>query len=127
MTTKPSFPTESELEILQVLWQTGPNSVRYVNDKLNETRTTGYTTTLKMMQIMLEKGLLTRTSQGRQHIYTAAVREEETQRHLLDRFLDRTFRGSASKLVQALSHRKPNTNEVAEIRRMLNEMEGGEK
>lgn len=127
MTTKPSFPTESELEILQVLWQAGPSSVRYVNDKLNETRQTGYTTTLKMMQIMLEKGLLTRTGLGRQHIYTASVREEETQRHLLDRFLDRAFGGSASKLVQALSHRKPDDDEVAEIRRILDQMEGGDK
>ncbi|MFA0964759.1 BlaI/MecI/CopY family transcriptional regulator [Roseivirga sp. BDSF3-8] len=127
MTTKLTYPTESELEILQVLWQNGPNPVRFVNDKLNETRDTGYTTTLKMMQIMLEKGMLTRKGAGRQHIYEAVVREEETQQRLLDRFLDRAFGGSATKLVQALSQRRPDTDEVAEIRRILDQMEGGEK
>lgn len=127
MTTKQSYPTESELEILQVLWGNGPSSVRFVNDKLNETRETGYTTTLKIMQIMHEKGMLSRIAEGRQHIYKAIIKEEETQQHLLDRFLDRAFGGSASKLVQALTSRNTSDKEAEEIRKLLDDMKGGEK
>ena len=81
-------PTEAELDILTILWEQGPCSVRYVNDKLNMTRRVGYTTTLKQLQIMHEKGLVSRNSYGRTHIYSAELGKEETQRQLLDRLLD---------------------------------------
>ncbi len=95
-------PTEAELEILQVLWERGPSTVRQVNERLNEMRAVGYTTTLKLMQIMVEKGLLHRDTTQRTHVYRAAVGEEETQRVLLRRFLDVAFRGSATRLVMQL-------------------------
>jgi predicted transcriptional regulator len=117
-------PTESELEILQVLWQHGPSSVRFVNERLNEEREVGYTTTLKLMQIMVEKGLAGRDTASRTHIYSAAVSEEETQQHLLDRFVDRTFRGSAMKLVmQALGNHQASEAELDEIKALIEQME----
>ena len=94
-----SKPTEAELEILQVLWQHGPSTVRFVNEQLSRHKETGYTTTLKFMQIMAEKGLVRRNEAQRTHVYQADASEEETQQRLLDRFLDTAFRGSAMKLV----------------------------
>lgn len=122
-------PTEAELQILQVLWQSGPSTVRFVNDKLNEDKKTGYTTTLKTMQIMFEKKLVHRNEESRTHIYEAAVKEEVVQKQLLDRFLDKTFKGSAMKLVmQALGNRKTSKKELDEIRKLLDQLEkGGEK
>ena len=79
----PNKPTESELEILQILWEHGPNTVRFVNDELSKTKETGYTTTLKLMQIMHEKGLVKRDDSMRTHIYQAAVNKEKTQKHML--------------------------------------------
>lgn len=123
MTNVPK-PTEAELEVLQVLWKDEPSSVRFVNDTLNKKRKVGYTTTLKIMQIMFEKGLLHRESQGRGHVYTAAYREQETQRVLLDRFLDSAFGGSAMKLVmQALGNRKTSRDELKQIKDYLETME----
>jgi predicted transcriptional regulator len=87
-------PTESELEILQVLWQHGPATVRFVNDELNQKREVGYTTTLKLLQLMLDKGLVLRDDDSRTHVYRASVREEETQGLLIDRLLDAAFGGS---------------------------------
>ena len=84
-------PTEAELEILQVLWQHGPSSVRFVNEQLNTKREVGYTTTLKLMQIMVEKGLAHRNTDSRTHIYKAAIAEEDTQEKLLKSFVDSTF------------------------------------
>ena len=93
-------PTDAELQILHVLWEQGPSTVRTVNDLLNTQREVGYTTTLKIMQIMhAEKGLLTRQEDGRTHIYSAAVTRDETQASLLQQFVDNTFRGSAMQLV----------------------------
>lgn len=116
-------PTDAELEILQVLWAKGPSTVRQVHDELAQTRDTGYTTTLKLMQIMQEKELLTRTEEGRAHTYAAAVGEEAVQQTLLDRFLETTFRGSASKLVmQVLGQRKASPDELAEIKQLLNQL-----
>jgi len=124
MPKAPPKPTDSELEILQVLWQHGPATVRLVNEQLSQTREVGYTTTLKIMQLMLEKGLVQRDDEGRSHIYRAAVREQDTQSLLLDKFVDATFGGSALKLVmQALGHRRTSPDELAQIRRLLNDIE----
>lgn len=116
-------PTESELEILQVLWANGPRTVRQVNEQLSQSREVGYTTTLKLMQIMHEKGLLSRTEEGRYHVYQALVSEEETQQHLLDRFVDTAFRGSAMKLVmQALGNSKATPQELVDLQRLIDNM-----
>jgi BlaI family penicillinase repressor len=117
-------PTESELEILQVLWQQGPATVRAVNDELSRKRDVGYTTTLKLLQLMLDKGLVLRDDDSRTHVYRAAVREEETQGLLLDRFVEAAFGGSAMKLVmQALGNRRTSKEELQQIRSLLNDME----
>ena len=117
-------PTEAELEILQVLWQHGPRNVRFVNDHLNLKREVGYTTTLKWLQLMLEKGLVVREAGGKPHIYRPAVREEETQGQLLDRFVDSAFGGSALKLVlQALGRSQASRTELDQIREVLKQMD----
>jgi len=121
-------PTESELEILQVLWEHGPTTVRFVNDELSKSKETGYTTTLKLMQIMHEKGMVNRDEAGRSHIYSAAITESATQKQLLDRFLDTAFRGSALKLVmQALGNQKTSRQDLTEIRNLLDKLNGTEK
>ena len=124
-------PTESELEVLQILWKNGPGTVRFVNDRLNELnekKTVGYTTTLKIMQLMFEKGLLKRDENARSHLYRAAVKEKETQRLLLDRFLETAFGGSALKLVmQALGNHKASREEISQIRKLLDNLEGEKK
>ncbi len=131
MSNKPiPKPTESELEILQVLWENGPSTVRFVNDKLNAEREVGYTTTLKLMQIMADKGLVVRNTDQRTHIYEANVGESDTQRRLLKKFVDTTFRGSAMKLVmQALGNHRASSDELDEIKAMIERMEqdGGDK
>jgi len=117
-------PTDSELEILAYLWQHDSSTVRQVHDFLAKTKDAGYTTTLKLMQIMQEKGLLSRTEESRSHIYTALVSEEETQQSLLGRFVETAFRGSAAQLVmQALGNHKTSTKELDEIRQLLDEIE----
>ena len=117
-------PTEAELEILQVLWERGPSSVRAVNERLNERREVGYTTTLKLMQIMVEKGLAQRNTESRTHIYRAAVSEKDTQQRLLEKFVDTAFRGSAMKLVlQALGNHRASTQELEEIKALIDRME----
>ena len=117
-------PTDSELEILAFLWQHGPSTVRQVHDFLAQTKDAGYTTTLKLMQIMQEKGLVSRTEEARSHIYTAQVSEEETQQSLLDRFVETAFRGSAAQLVmQALGNHKTSAEELDEIRNLLDNLE----
>ncbi|WBA40281.1 BlaI/MecI/CopY family transcriptional regulator [Hymenobacter canadensis] len=117
-------PTDSELEILQVLWQHGPSTVRFVNDQLSQKREVGYTTTLKILQLMLDKVLVLREDDSKTHVYRAAVREEETQGLLLDRFVDAAFGGSAMKLVmQALGTHSTSSDELAQIRGLLNEIE----
>ena len=117
-------PTEAELEILHILWQNGKSSVRIVNEKLCENREIGYTTTLKMMQMMFEKGLLQRDDTARTHIYTPAVPQEDTQKHLLNHFVDSAFKGSAMQLVmQALGNHDASKDELAEIKALIQEME----
>jgi BlaI family penicillinase repressor len=119
-------PTESELEILQILWKKGPSTVREVNDLLNEKpdKSSGYTTTLKLMQIMFEKGLLTRDDSQRTHVYQADVREGNIQSALLDRFLNAAYKGSASKLaLQLLGNHKTTPDELAEIKALIQKLE----
>lgn len=121
-------PTPAELEILRVLWQRGPSTVREVHEDVERERATGYTTVLKLLQIMAEKGLVTRDETARAHVYAARVPADDTQRQLVRDLLDRAFGGSALKLVMhALSARKASPAEIARIRRMLDEMEGGER
>jgi predicted transcriptional regulator len=116
-------PTEAELEILQILWQKGTATVREVYDELSEKKETVYTTTLKIMQIMAEKGLVLRNEETRTHVYTAAVKEEDMQQQLLDKFIDTAFRGSAMKLVmQALGNSKTSPEELEAIKKLLNNM-----
>ena len=118
-------PTEAELEILQILWKHGPCTVRFVNDQLNQKKTVGYTTTLKIMQLMFEKKLLERDESTRSHLYRATVKEKETQGLLLDRFLETAFGGSALKLVmQALGNHKASKEEISQIRDLLDNLEG---
>lgn len=117
-------PTDSELEILHVLWELGPSNVRTVNERLNSRREVGYTTTLKLMQIMFEKGLVSREEDGRTHNYTALVTENDTQGLLLQEFMDNTFRGSASKLVlQALGNHDATAQELDEIKALIAQLE----
>jgi len=117
-------PTDSELEILKVLWENGPSTVRLVNDRLNERRKVGYTTTLKIMQIMTEKGILTRRKKDRTHIYTTLVNENETQSLMVDKLLQNAFGGSAGKLVmQALGNNKPSADELKKIKEIIRNFE----
>lgn len=119
-------PTDAELEILQVLWDNGPSPVRLVNDQLNEKREIGYTTTLKLMQIMLEKGLVSRNTDNRSHIYSAAIGRGETQQNLLDKFVDNVFSGSAMNLVmQALGNHEASQDELDQIKALIERIEGG--
>lgn len=126
VTTKP--PTPAELEILGVLWNRGASTVRDVHDTLNAQRPTGYTTVLKMLQIMTDKGLVSRDESTRAHVYSARLPADHTQRQLVHDLLDRAFGGKAMKLVMhALSAKKASAREIADIRRLLDEMEGGRR
>src|SRR3546814_4661451 len=117
-------PTDSEMEVLEFLWEQGSATVRQVNDRINQRRETGYTTTLKIMQIMHAKGMLERIEEGRTHIYTPLVGERQTRQKLLDRFLETTFRGSAASLVlQALGTTHTTRDELTQIRRLLDQLE----
>ncbi|MFO0870834.1 MAG: BlaI/MecI/CopY family transcriptional regulator [Pirellulales bacterium] len=119
-------PTDAELDILRILWERGPSTVREVHDVLNAQRPLAYTTVLKFMQIMFDKGLLLRDDSERSHIYRARHRQEQTQRQLVKDLLARAFGGSTEQLVlQALAARRASKEELAEIRRLLDEMEGG--
>ncbi len=117
-------PTDSELEILQILWSKGPSTVRAVNDLLVRDKEVGYTTTLKIMQIMSEKGLVSRDKQSRTHIYTANIDRDTTQGALLNRFLENTFSGSASSLVmQALGNHSASDDELRQIKELIEKLE----
>ena len=127
MNDKVFKPTDAELEILKIVWENGPSTVKVVNEKLNENRLVGYTTTLKTMQIMFEKELLGRDRSGRSHTYKALREENETQSLMLDKILDTVFSGSASKLVMhALSSEKTSAKEIDEIKKFIERMEGEE-
>ncbi len=125
---QPPRPTDAELSILRVLWERGPSTVRDVHDELNLRAPTGYTTVLKLLQIMTEKGLVVRDETQRAHIYESRYSEQKTQRQLLSDLVDRAFGGSSAKLVlQALSGRKANADELNAIRDLLNRLEGETK
>ena len=116
-------PTDSELEIMQILWQHGPASVRFVNDLLSEKRDVGYTTTLKLLQIMYEKGLVTRDDTNRTHVYQAAFKESDMQQRLLDQFVDTAFRGSVKMVMQALGNHRASRAELDEIKALIEKLE----
>lgn len=119
-------PTDAELEILRVLWEAGPCTVRQIHDSLSSRRDVGYTTVLKLMQIMADKGLLVRDESQRSHVYRARQKEAVTQKQLVRDLVSKAFGGSTEKLVmQALSSKRASAEEIAEIRRMLDDMEGG--
>jgi predicted transcriptional regulator len=121
-------PTQAELEILGVLWEHGEGSVRDVQQHLEGSRRSGYTTVLKMLQIMVKKGLVARDETERSHVYRAAVAREQTQRQLVDDLVERAFGGSASQLImQALAARRASPEEMREIRRLIERTEGDQK
>src|SRR3954468_19155083 len=113
-------PTDAELSILTELWRRGPSTVREIHEALHPTRGTGYTTVLKLMQIMVEKGMLAREEEQRSHVYRPLLEQRSTQRQLLGELIDKAFSGSASELVQsALSAKPASAVELAEIRALL--------
>lgn len=125
MKQKISFkPTEGELEILQILWNLKEATVRTINDKLNLEKEVGYTTTLKILQIMTKKGMVERTKKDRSHIYKAVLSQDETQTAMLDRMMETAFGGSAMKLVmQALGNHQPSKDELEQIRDLLDSID----
>lgn len=125
MSQKYVKPTESELEILQILWNNGTATVRDVHEELAQTKDVGYTTTLKLMQIMHEKGLVKRDESMRTHVYQAAVNKEKTQKHLLTKMIDSLFGGSSTQLVlQALGggEQKVSAAELEEIQKLIDNL-----
>jgi predicted transcriptional regulator len=128
MIRTPPRPTEAELEILRVLWERGPSTVRHVHEAIAAARETGYTTTLKLMQIMADKGLVTRDESSRTHIYTPQASQESTQRQLVTDLVARAFGGSAAELVlRALSSHTTSDDELAEIRKLIDEEREGRR
>ncbi|MGN6193630.1 MAG: BlaI/MecI/CopY family transcriptional regulator [Ginsengibacter sp.] len=122
--SKFSKPTESEMEILQVLWELGPSTVREVHDVLSETKDSGYTTTLKLMQIMNEKGLLNRNDESKTHVYSSAVKKESVQKQVVSKMINGLFKGSSAKLVMhALGNHRASKEEIMEIKKYLDEIE----
>lgn len=117
-------PTKAELEILQVLWEHGPSTVRFVNDELNKQREVNYTSTLKLMQIMAEKAILTRDETSMKHIYSVAEEEQQTKAYLLEKFVDSMYKGSVSKLVtQLLGNEKTSRKDLEEIKELLKKLD----
>jgi len=117
-------PTKAELEILTVLWEHGPSTVRFVNDKLNEQRDVNYTSTLKLMQIMADKGIVKRDERQMKHIYHVAEEEQKTKSQLLDKFVDSVYQGSAGKLVmQLLGNKKASKKDMASIKEILDKLD----
>ena len=121
-------PTDKELEILQVLWHLKKGTVRQVNDLLSKDKEVGYTTTLKIMQIMTEKGLLERSREGKTHVYFVAIKKEKTQKQLLNNLLDAAFQGSSLNLVmQALGNKKSSPEELQQLKDFIKKLENEEK
>ena len=117
-------PTDAEIEILQILWEDGEASVRDINEKLNQRREVGYTTTLKLIQIMNEKGLVVRDTAQRSHIYKPVVKEEDTKNNLISDFVNTAFKGSAMNLViQALGNTTTSQNELDELKSLIAKLE----
>ncbi len=123
-----SQPTEVELQILRILWEQGPSTARQVHNRLAQDRDTNYSTTVKMLSVMLDKGLVKRDETVRPQVFRPADSQERTQQRMLGDLIHKAFDGSAGSLVlQALSSQKASPEELAEIRRLLNELEGGEQ
>jgi predicted transcriptional regulator len=121
-------PTDSELEILNILWANGPNNVRFINEKLNQKREVGYTTTLKIMQLMFEKGLITRDDSNKTHIYKSNIKEGKTKQSLLQNFVQNTFNGSMKALVvEALGEGSSSKEELDEIKRFIKSIQEKEQ
>ena len=121
---KKKRPTEAELQVLAILWSNGPQTVRFINDQISKINDVGYTTTLKIMQIMTEKGLLTRDTSNRTHVYQAAVGEEIIKKNLLTSLVESAFEGSTSSLVlHALGHKKTSPEELAAIKAYIQKLE----
>lgn len=121
---KSNYPTESELAILQILWEQAPASVKFVNEVLNKEKEVGYTTTLKLMQIMVEKNLLKRKADGKRHLYSPNVKSKTVQKKLLSRFVEATFKGSSSALImQLLGNKKTSKTELQEIKNLIKQLE----
>ncbi|PYS92418.1 MAG: transcriptional regulator [Acidobacteria bacterium] len=121
-------PTDAELAILNVLWTRGASTVREVHEALAKSKTIGYTTILKLLQIMTEKGLVRRDERQRAHVYVARFAQEQTQRELVGDLLERAFGGSAAKLVMhALASKRTSDEELAQIRQLLAEFERGKR
>jgi predicted transcriptional regulator len=120
-------PTDAELAILTVLWERGPSTVRDVHDALSASQGSGYTTVLKLLQIMTDKGLVVRDESQRAHVYATKLSERRTQRQLLGDLMDRAFGGSSAKLVlRALSERPASSEELRDIRALLDQLEKGD-
>ena len=123
-TTLPKRPTDAELTILRILWEQGPSTVRQVYQGLNQDRATGYTTALKLLQIMTDKGLVERDETKRPQVYRPRMSREQTERQLVRDLLDRAFAGSAKRMVmQALAVKKASPEELAEVEKLLNRLE----
>lgn len=123
MSQQKHTPTDSELSILNVLWNQGPSTVHEVRDKLPENQSDGYTTVLKLLQIMHKKELVTREKDGRAHRYEAAIKKSDVQQDLLDRLLNRAFDGSMQQLIQqAISSRKLNKSDLDEINQLMDQI-----
>lgn len=119
-------PSDAELEILQIVWELEPVSVKDIHAMVSKRKSVGYTTTLKQIQRMFEKGLVKRKKDGKSHLYASKINKEETQHHLLDRLLHSAFKGSAMNLVMhALGKTKASPEEIKQLRDMLDKMEGG--
>ena len=119
-------PTKTEMDVLQILWQNGPSTVRFVHDKLNEQKEAViYTSTLKLMQVMKEKGMLERDETNMKHIYSAALKEEKVKGNMLGRFVDSMYNGSPSSLMMALlGNDKTSAEELQKIKELLKQMDG---
>lgn len=127
MTVMPVKPTEKELEILQILWLKGSVAVKEVHEAMGGEETNGYTTILKLLQIMYEKGLVTRQKEGKLHLYKAVPSLENTRQQMLDKIINTVFQGSASQLViSALGNKRSSRKELEEIKKYLEKLEGGE-
>jgi BlaI family transcriptional regulator, penicillinase repressor len=127
MTKKNIKPTEKELEILQIIWEKSAASVKDVHEAMGGEKANGYTTILKLMQIMHEKGLVTRQKSGKLHLYTAVPTLENTRQQILEKMIDTVFQGSAAQMVMsALGNGNPSKAELKEIKKYLENLEGGE-
>ncbi len=117
-------PTPSEMEILQILWKNGPSSVKQVNEILSEKKPKGYTTTLKIMQIMADKGMVSRESEGKLHIYAANYDETQVKKSAVNNMVEQVFEGAAMELVlQTLGNYKPTHDEIKELKELLSQFE----